>query len=153
MKHVFQKGAQIVNYKHGGRQLAEYGIWARMRQRITNSNHKFYHRYGGRGIRVCSEWEQFSTFLQDMGLRPTISHSLERKDNDGPYSKGNCIWASRQTQANNRSTNHVLTYAGRTQSIAAWERELGFSHVISDRLRRGWTIERTLTRPVFSAGK
>jgi hypothetical protein len=82
----------------------EYQCWANMIQRCTNPNNKHYKDYGGRGITVDPRWlASFRCFLQDMGLRPVPSYSLDRRDNDGNYEKSNCRWASKLMQIHNRS--------------------------------------------------
>lgn len=138
-------------------ELAAYGaedsIWQSMRARCRNPNNPSYHRYGGRGITVCERWESFALFLADMGPRPSPEHSLDRIDNDGPYSPENCRWATRTTQNRNTRRNHRLTHDGRTLAIVEWAELLGLHAVtIHLRLKRGWSVERTLSTPITPAG-
>jgi hypothetical protein len=104
-------GAHFVT--HGGSKTAEYTAWNAMRQRCSNINDKAYSNYGGRGIRVCERWiNSFENFLKDVGVRPTISHSLDRyPDNDGNYEPGNVRWATiKQQSYNKRNTVKINAF-------------------------------------------
>ena len=129
--------------KRGPNTSPTYRVWADMRSRCTNPKHHKWGRYGARGVTVCSEWSSFEVFLADMGPKPS-GMSLERKDNDGPYSANNCIWATPKQQANNRSTSRRLTAFGRTQTISQWAEEAGISRAtLCTRLFRcGWPLEK-----------
>lgn len=90
----------------GARDIPEYKVWMSMRQRCTNEHRHNYHRYGGRGISICKRWEDFKVFLADMGRRPSADHSIDRyPNNDGNYEPGNCRWATRAEQSQNRSVS------------------------------------------------
>jgi hypothetical protein len=85
----------------------EYQSWRGMRERCTNPNHGSWDRYGGRGIHVCDRWlHSFEAFLADMGRRPR-GHTLDRIDNNGPYSPGNCRWADAKTQRENSTAQKL----------------------------------------------
>jgi hypothetical protein len=80
-----------------------YHSWRGMKERCSNPNHKDYHLYGGKGIKVCKEWvNSYSTFLTDMGERPD-EKTLDRIDSDKDYNKSNCRWADQLTQCRNQN--------------------------------------------------
>lgn len=135
-------------HTRGGRVTPTYQAWLNMRSRCYNHNTKYYARYGGRGIRVCERWREFSNFLEDMGEVPT-GLELDRIDNNGNYAPNNCRWATRKEQLRNRNYCHMLTYNGKTMNLAAWAEELGLDyHLLQMRLWAGnWTVERMLTTP------
>jgi hypothetical protein len=124
---------------HGAaHKIPEYGVWGRMHSRCKNPSDPSYFRYGGRGINVCDRWKDFANFSADMGLRPSSVHSIERIDNDGNYEPGNCRWATKKEQANNRRTSARITLFGRTQTLAQWAEELGMpQQIISYRVKTG----------------
>jgi hypothetical protein len=137
------------NFIHGQSYTKEYGIWKAMRDRCRNPNNTWYAEYGGRGVKVCERWESFENFLSDMGRRPSKRHSIDRyPDKNGDYEPGNCRWATPLEQNNNLRSNVLLAFRGRTQSLAAWARELGVSHTcLWWRKKHGWSDERILTEP------
>jgi hypothetical protein len=112
-----------------GRKTPTVETYNGMIQRCYNPNFKHYHRYGGRGIKICDRWlgeGGFKRFLKDMGERPA-GLTIERKDNDGNYSPGNC-----------RKTRHV-TINGVTRTISEWAEITGIKRdTISHRVMDGW---------------
>lgn len=78
-----------------------YGVWCGMVQRCYNPFSQNYKNYGARGIHIDEAWHSFRQFKEDMSPRPG-DLSIDRIDNDGPYSKDNCRWADKSTQNANR---------------------------------------------------
>jgi len=139
------------NTTHGMSNSHEYTCWLAMKARCNNRNSDDYANYGGRGITVCEEWlESFDNFYADMGEPPTALHSIERRDGSLGYFKDNCYWATRSQQARNTSQNHIITFRGKTQCLAAWASDVGIKYsILHQRLTRyGWTVERALTTDV-----
>jgi hypothetical protein len=97
--------ASKTHREHGLSHSRTYSSWAMMIQRCTNPRLNRYHRYGGRGISVCTEWMDFTVFLRDMGERPP-GCSLDRIDNNLGYTKANCRWSTPREQAMNRSNTY-----------------------------------------------
>jgi len=128
----------------------EYGVWRTMRGRCNDPNNHKYESYGARGIKVCSEWENsFHQFIFDMGRRPFGGASIERRDNSRGYCKDNCFWANPEIQARNRRSNLYLEHNEKKMLLIDWAKETGIPMKrISARLKRGWSIEKSLTTPV-----
>jgi hypothetical protein len=125
-----------------------YNAWSAMRQRCCNPNAPSWANYGGRGITIAPEWDDYATFLHDVGAAPTPGHSLDRIDSDGNYEPGNVRWANSQQQARNRRSTRLVTFGGVTQSIAAWAEEKGIPRdTLRSRLQT-WSVEKALTTPV-----
>lgn len=93
---------------HGMSKSTEYRSWSAMLQRCYNPKSDRFTRYGGRGITVCERWaNSFENFFEDMGKKPSPSHSIDRIDNDGNYNPVNCRWATRSEQQLNKSTTPI----------------------------------------------
>lgn len=134
--------------KHGMEGTRLYKIWDSMKQRCLNPNNPQYNNYGGRGITIYAEWHDFPNFMKwalQNGYCENLS--IDRIDVNGNYHPGNCRWASQRTQNNNRRNNHLLTYNGRTHTIAEWGKITGIlPATIHHRVSRdGWSVEDALT--------
>jgi len=142
-------GLERIHERHGLCKSPSYGCWCSMKNRCYQEDNNRFDIYGGRGITVCDRWlHSFSNFLADMGERPSPEHSIERKDTNGNYCPENCIWATPAEQNRNRSSNVILEFNGLKMCAADWDIHLGFSrNTVGERLRRGWSIERSLTTP------
>jgi hypothetical protein len=128
----------------------EYRAWTSMKSRCYRESDASYGNYGGRGIQGCERWrDSFETFLTDIGMRPSAEYSLDRYPNiDGDYESGNCRWATRREQSQNRRSSVLIEFHGETRCIVEWERLLGFPRGgIQRRLYRGWSAEKALATP------
>ena len=143
-------GCALSKGTHGhavpSKQSRAYTIWAGMRQRCSNPKARSYPRYGARGIVVCERWNDFTHFLQDMG-EPPKGQSLERIDNDGPYSPGNCVWATSKEQQRNRAITARVRIGGRTFAVTAVAEVLGISgRLLAAKIKAGWNVKLTLEK-------
>lgn len=116
------------NFKHGKYGSPIYISWFQMLQRCLNPRCKSYKSYGGRGIKVCHEWKKFENFYRDMGDKPSLKHTLERKDNNGNYEKTNCRWATQKEQNNNRRSTIFITINGQINSLKFWVEKAGLNY-------------------------
>lgn len=138
---------------HGESSSRLYNVWNGMRQRCSNPNNDEWHNYGGRGITVCDEWQDFETFMEwatDNGYDQNAGYgkcSIDRIDPNGDYEPNNCRWVDYKVQGNNRRGCTAITANGKTQTIAEWARESGISpSTIRSRIRSGWEPSRAVTQ-------
>ncbi len=117
----------LQNSRH--KNLRLYQVWQDMKQRCSNPNNKYYHRYGGRGIKVCPEWanEYESFYLWAISHKYKKGLQIDRIDNDGDYEPDNCRWVTPQENTNNRSISRKITFDGETHSINEWAKITGIS--------------------------
>jgi hypothetical protein len=117
-----------------------------MNYRCNNPSAKAYPDYGGRGITVCREWQEFNAFHEwamSSGYRPGLS--IDREDNDGDYSPNNCRWTNAVEQGNNRRNCRYLEFRGQKKTVTEWAREMGVSRsTLASRIRAGLNVEQIL---------
>lgn len=128
----------------------EYRTWTAMISRCENANDSSYPDYGGRGITVCDRWRNsFEAFLEDMGRRPSPGHSIDREENSKGYLPSNCRWATKKQQGRNKRNNRIIAARGQRKTMAEWAEITGLRiGTISERLRHGWSQERSVTEPL-----
>lgn len=135
-------------YKKDGKTRPEYWVWSAMKQRCRNQKNAAWLDYGGRGIDIHHEWEDFDGFIASMGLRPGPKMTLDRVDNDKGYSPENCRWRSIIEQANNRRSNRRIDIDGVIKTVSEWSRLYGVREsFIRNRLNRGWDAKSAVTSP------
>jgi hypothetical protein len=139
--------------KHGhyinNRPSPEYYAWRSIKERCKNPNHHSYPKYGGSGILIHEEWvNDFKSFLDYIGPRPSLSHTVDRIDYKEGYVPGNIRWSDRSTQNRNRSDNKWITANDITMCLEDWAKKLGCSPTaIRLRVKRGWSWEKAVTVP------
>ena len=134
--------------KHGMAGTRLYRAWTNMRNRCNRKADKEYKHYGGRGIKVCEEWQNdFETFKEwalSNGYDDTLT--LDRIDTNGNYEPNNCRWVTRKEQNNNMTSNVVLTV---THNLTEWSEITGISYsTLQGRIRRGWKTDDVLFKPI-----
>lgn len=136
----------------GGVQSPTFRSWRAMIKRCSNPNEDEFKHYGGRGIQICPQWlgaDGFTTFVADLGLRPSRAYSLERVDVNGDYTPLNCRWATRFEQGQNTRRSVRFAFNGKNQTLGMWSRETGLRYgVLFKRIQMGWPIEKVLTTPL-----
>lgn len=136
---------------HGKRKTKTYQSWVGILARCLNTNNPAYKDYGARGIQVCERWRSFENFLSDMGERPDKCTIDRHPNNDGNYEPTNCRWATYSQQNQNRRSNNIIAFNGKSQCLMSWALELGISHqTISTRLNRGWSVDRAMNEPIHT---
>lgn len=135
---------------HGLSKTFLYAEWARIRRRCNNPNMTCYKDYGGRGIKVCSEWDSVENFINWSLLNGYKNGlSIDRIDNNKGYSPDNCRWVTRKVQANNKRNNHLITYNGETKTLAQWSEHLNLPYgVLKYRINNNWNTEKAFFSPV-----
>jgi hypothetical protein len=121
-----------------------YTVWESMRKRCNNKNCKEFNYYGGRGIKVCKEWNDFKCFYKDMIVGYKKGLQLDRVDNNKGYSKENCKWSTPSENASNRRTSIIVNgICAKTQSLKL----SASASLIKKRIRMGWKKQDAFSTP------
>lgn len=135
---------------HGETKTRLFKIWSSMHERCEREKHPHFKDYGGRGVTVCDEWDEFIPFREwslQNGYNDLLT--IDRKNSDGNYEPSNCRWVTMKTQQNNKRNNHTIELNGEVHTISEWSEITGIGKTtIKERINMGWPIEDVLTKPV-----
>lgn len=139
---------------HGQTHTRLYSVYFNMRSRCRNPSHQDFKNYGGRGILLCDEWNNFEGFYRwAMQSGYQIGLTIDRKNNNGNYCPDNCHWIPRPLQTRNQRTNVYYEWRGKKMILPEWADLLGIScGILRQRICvYKWSIERAFTTaPRFS---
>ena len=135
--------------KHDSKYTGSYdklhAIWAQMRYRCKNKNAKNYHNYGGRGITVCDEWEDYTVFKEwaiSNGYDENSERgecTIDRIDVNGNYCPENCRFINIEPQERNKRNNRYIIINNKKQSVVEWCEELDRNYnTVFSRIKRNW---------------
>ena len=125
-----------------------YKTWQGMKSRCSYQSDKQYKNYGGRGIKVCNEWQKFKPFCKwafDNGYADDLT--IDRINVNGNYEPSNCRWIDRKSQANNRTNNKVIEYNNEIHTLSEWSEILCINYsTLSARLNKyKWSVEQAFS--------
>lgn len=135
-------------FTSGGEEMKNrlYSIYQGMTKRCYYPDNQNYKYYGGKGIVICNEWKSdFSAFKKwslENGYQDNLT--IDRINTNGNYEPSNCRWVSMKEQCNNRTSNHLITYKGKTQNLKQWCIELNLNYgIMESRINRyKWSVEK-----------
>lgn len=137
-------GCKYVNpaQTHKMSNTKRYGQWLTMKYRCINPKSTEYHRYGGRGIKICERWLKFENFWEDMGSTYKSGLTIERINTNGNYEPSNCKWATYDEQSRNKRNNHWIEYNGERKLKKDWAADFGVNYMcINVLLKKGYTFD------------
>lgn len=145
---------RVCEVTHGKSGTRLYKLWLRMKRRCNNPHHDTYKYYGGRGIKVCDQWDKDFQAFEQWALShgyaenaPKGVCTLDRVNTDGDYSPENCRFVDMTVQMNNTRRNRKIIYNGETHTLAEWSRilDVPYSRLITRLNKYHWTVERAFT--------
>ena len=130
-----------VHKPHGMSYTPLWHVWLQMKGRCKNKRNKNYHYYGGRGIKVCEEWDDDFMTFHDWSMAHGYAKGLQIDrwpDKNGHYEPSNCRWTTQLENKQNTRKNVLIEYNGETKCLSEWSRQFGISHhAIAARWRAG----------------
>lgn len=140
------------NRTHGMSQTRLYRIWCAMKKRCENPAAENFEWYGGKGVRVCDEWDKSFEPFRDWSMQHGYADDLEidRIETSGGYSPLNCRWTTHEAQSNNKTNNRILAAFGEFKSMAEWSKDMRCVvsyYSLRSRLRYGWDAETAMKTP------
>lgn len=152
-----EKASEIVLLAHKANQKYEvsstsslYSRWSNMLRRCTDSKDKCFNSYGGRGIRVCDEWQDFNNFADwamANGYKKNLS--IDRINVNGNYEPSNCRWVSMKEQGNNKQNTKYYEYNGEKKTLSQWSEcyNINYKLLYERVVIEHWDLERALITP------
>lgn len=141
--HTVSCGCKKIKHHRANKERL-YQTWCNMRNRCRNKNRPDWKRYGGKGITICPEWDDYAVFREwalSNGYNDNLT--IDRIDSNGNYCPENCRWVDYKVQANNISRNHIIEYQGEKKTMAEWADYFGLSYsAMQHRVERGWSMDR-----------
>lgn len=139
----------ISGYKHGLNNSRLQSIYDGMNKRCYNTSSDTHHTYKERHTEICPEWrgenglKNFAEWAMSHGYRDDLT--IDRIDNNGPYSPDNCRWVTQYVQSNNMSTNVFYTYDGMTLTQKCWDYALGIPYKFTHaKIKAGYTFDQVV---------
>jgi hypothetical protein len=137
---LLERNARLATHRMS--KTTEYLAWINIHRRCEDPKDKSYKRYGAIGIKVCKRWTTFENFIEDMGVKPTPKHQIERRSNSEGYSPGNCYWATTRRQSRNKSSNVTVVYDGIAMVLRDACALAGLNYwTVWSRIDKGWAPE------------
>lgn len=130
------------NKSHGLRYDPLYKTWLNIKNRCNNPNNSHYIYYGKKGIKLCSEWNNFESFYNWAYTNGYSSGlSIERIDNSKNYCPENCKWIPIEEQSKNRTSNYQIEFEGIVRTVAEISRLTGIKvSTLYSRIQRTGSI-------------
>lgn len=86
---------------HGESRTPLYNVWRAMKERCNSPNSISYKWYGGKGVKICDEWNNSYESFRDWAVANgyTEGLSIDRIDSNLGYLPENCRWLTRAENA------------------------------------------------------